>query len=192
MSRPRCAHASEISARRQGMEFNLMLDRYAAERFLYRVSASKEVDRFTLKGAALLPGLVRRGNCVRPATSTSMPSDATHHDAVRASLADVCGVPCPEDGVVLRLKDAPDRRHPTRPGVRRPPSANPRQTRSSPGFRFRWTSDSETPFRPNGVEQDYPTLLDLPVPRIWTYPPRDADCREIRGDGEPGRKEHPG
>ena len=31
-----------------------MLQRYAVERFLYRLSASDEVDRFTLKGAALL------------------------------------------------------------------------------------------------------------------------------------------
>ena len=41
-------------ARRQEVAFNLMLDRYAAERFLYRLSASTQVNRFTLKGAALL------------------------------------------------------------------------------------------------------------------------------------------
>ena len=39
-------------ARDQGVDFNRVLQRYAAERFLYRLS-SPEVDRFTLKGAAL-------------------------------------------------------------------------------------------------------------------------------------------
>ncbi len=34
-------------------EFYLVLQRYVAERFLYRLSVSSEVDRFTLKGAAL-------------------------------------------------------------------------------------------------------------------------------------------
>ena len=31
-------------------DFNLVLQRYAAERFLYRLSLSTAVDRFTLKG----------------------------------------------------------------------------------------------------------------------------------------------
>ena len=40
-------------AREQGIRFNSVLRRYAAERFLYRLSLSGEVNRFTLKGAAL-------------------------------------------------------------------------------------------------------------------------------------------
>ena len=39
--------------RQRNLDFNTLLDRYAAERFLYRLSTSVEVDRFTLKGAAL-------------------------------------------------------------------------------------------------------------------------------------------
>ena len=41
-------------AREQQVRFEGVLQRYAVERFLYRLSASDEVDRFTLKGAALL------------------------------------------------------------------------------------------------------------------------------------------
>ena len=40
--------------------FDLVLQRYAAERFLYRLSVSSEVDRFTLKGAALFTGSVNQ------------------------------------------------------------------------------------------------------------------------------------
>ena len=36
-------------AREQGIRFDSVLQRYAAERFLYRFSVSGEVNRFTLK-----------------------------------------------------------------------------------------------------------------------------------------------
>lgn len=40
-------------ARKRDVDFNLILKRYAGERFLYRLSLSEEVDRFILKGATL-------------------------------------------------------------------------------------------------------------------------------------------
>lgn len=41
------------AARASGEDFNLLLVRYAIERLLFRLSQSKEVDHFVLKGAAL-------------------------------------------------------------------------------------------------------------------------------------------
>ncbi len=40
-------------ARRQGVEFQLILSRFATERFLYRLGASRHGERFVLKGATL-------------------------------------------------------------------------------------------------------------------------------------------
>lgn len=40
-------------AQQRGEDYNLLLTRYAAERFLYRISISPEGDRFLLKGALL-------------------------------------------------------------------------------------------------------------------------------------------
>ena len=40
-------------SREQGADIAPVLQRYAIERFLYRLSASEEVDRFTLKGEEL-------------------------------------------------------------------------------------------------------------------------------------------
>jgi len=40
-------------ARRQGVEFQLVLSRFATERFLYRLGASSHAERFVLKGATL-------------------------------------------------------------------------------------------------------------------------------------------
>ncbi|MDH3601239.1 MAG: nucleotidyl transferase AbiEii/AbiGii toxin family protein, partial [Candidatus Tectomicrobia bacterium] len=40
-------------ARAQQADYNLMLVRYATERFLYRLGLSPETERFVLKGAVL-------------------------------------------------------------------------------------------------------------------------------------------
>jgi len=41
-------------ARDQGQTFNFVLNRYAIERLLYRLSRSQHANRFVLKGATLL------------------------------------------------------------------------------------------------------------------------------------------
>jgi hypothetical protein len=51
-------------ARAIGVDPNLVLTRYAVERFLYRLSRSAHADRFVLKGALLL--LVWLGETLRP------------------------------------------------------------------------------------------------------------------------------
>ena len=87
-------------AREQGIRFDSVLQRYAAERFLYRFSVSGEVNRFTLKGAALFRVWTRQE--LRPTRDVDFlavgPED---HAAIRAALEAVCGSPCPEDGVDL-------------------------------------------------------------------------------------------
>ena len=52
-------HAKEI-----GMDPNLVLTRFAVERFLYRLSRSPHGDRFVLKGALLM--LAWLGETIRP------------------------------------------------------------------------------------------------------------------------------
>ena len=87
-------------AREQGIRFNSVLQRYAAERFLYRLSVSGEVNRFTLKGAALFRIWTRQE--MRPTRDVDFLSVGPEdHAAIRATLATVCGSPCPEDGVVF-------------------------------------------------------------------------------------------
>ncbi|MDE0036754.1 MAG: nucleotidyl transferase AbiEii/AbiGii toxin family protein [Gammaproteobacteria bacterium] len=155
-------------ARRQEVDFNLILDRYAAERFLYRLSASTEVDRFTLKGAALLR--VWSEEELRPTRDIDFhAAGRDDHDAVRFSLAAICSVPCPDDGVffdatTIRVDDI--RQDQEYGGLRARIQGRLGQVRLplqvDIGF-----GDAISPER---EEQDYPTLLDLPVPRIWTYP----------------------
>ena len=155
-------------AREQRVRFEGMLQRYSVERFLYRLSASDEVDRFTLKGAALLR--MWTGQELRPTRDIDfLARGARDEAAIRTALRDVCGVPCREDGVVfdpatisitsIRL-DQPNGglRVRIRGGLGRVRLAVPVDI----GF-----GDVITLGR---REEDYPTLLDLPAPRLWTYP----------------------
>jgi len=47
-------------AKEQGEDFNLVLIRYALERFLYRLGRSQHKDRFILKGAMLFAAWTAR------------------------------------------------------------------------------------------------------------------------------------
>ena len=160
-------------ARRRDLDFMLVLGRYAAERFLYRLSASDEMHRFTLKGAALFR--VWAAEEMRPTRDVDFLA-AADHASVRAAIETMCAVPCPDDGVLfdagaLRIDairvDQPDG------GLRlRLPGALGNIRLSLPmdvGF-----GDVVTPAR---ELRDYPTLLDLPAPRLWTYP-REAMVAE--------------
>ena len=99
-------------ARDQGVDFNRVLQRYAAERFLYRLSVSGEVDRFTLKVAALL--WVWAGRELLPTRDVDfLASGAEGRTAIRTALAAICDIPCPQDGVVfdpatIRIDDIRD------------------------------------------------------------------------------------
>ncbi len=155
-------------AHRQGIRFNLLLQRYAMERFLYRLAASSEVDRFILKGAALFR--VWTGQELRPTRDIDFLASAPQdHAALRTSFEAICAVPCPQDGVVF--DPATTRMHDIREeqsygGVRVRLEGRLGQARLhlqvDIGF-----GDVITPER---EERDYPTLLDLPAPRLWTYP----------------------
>ena len=152
----------------RGDNFNRVLQRYTAERFLYRLSASNFVDRFTLKGAALYR--VWSAQELRPTSDVDFLA-VGHEDRleIRAAMEAICSTPCPEDGVAF---------DPTTIQVR-----DIRQDQDYGGMRVRVLGtlgqahlhlqvdvgfgDVITPER---EEQDYPTLLELPVPRLWTYP----------------------
>ena len=126
------------------------------------------MDRFTLKGAALLR--MWTGQELRPTQDIDfLARGARDEAAIRTALRDVCGIPCREDGVVfdpatisitsIRI-DQPDGglRVRIRGGLGRVRLSVPVDI----GF-----GDVITLGR---REEDYPILLDLPAPRLWTYP----------------------
>lgn len=89
-------------AHRNSEEFERTLVRFAAERFLYRLGASRAKERCLLKGASLLavwlpdPYRVTRDIDV-------LAFGAVDDAAVRDLVAEICAVPCPEDGLEFDL-----------------------------------------------------------------------------------------
>jgi len=74
-------HAREI-----GVDPNLVLTRYAVERFLYRLSCSPHADRFVLKGALMM--LVWLGESLRPTSDADL---LGYGDLTEETLARILG-----------------------------------------------------------------------------------------------------
>jgi predicted nucleotidyltransferase component of viral defense system len=156
-------HAAAI-----GVDPNLVLTRYAAERLLYRLSVSVHADRFVLKGALLL--LAWLGETLRPTRDVDLLGfgDLEDDEVVRI-LRDVCATIVEPDAVVfdpetialepIRAEDAYGGRRAT-------------LTARLAAARLRvqvdiGIGDAVTP-APQWL--DYPGLLDLPRPRLRAYP----------------------
>ncbi len=87
-----------------GEEFELTLTRFASERFLYRLGVSAARDRCLLKGASLLS--VWLADPYRATRDVDLlASGAADDGAIRRLVAEVCAVPCPDDGLLFDLSD---------------------------------------------------------------------------------------
>ena len=87
-------------ARSEGTEFQLFLVRYACERFLYRLGASRARDQCILKGASLLAVWMEE-----PYRGTRdidiLALGANDEETIRGVMSTICDVPCPEDGLLF-------------------------------------------------------------------------------------------
>jgi hypothetical protein len=152
-----------------GRPFDEVLQYFAMERFLYRLSQTEYADSFVLKGALLFriwgtPDSRATRDIDFLAYLDNSP------DNLAAIIRDVCAVDSVDDGLgfdpgtveAQRIKEDADYE-----GVR---------------IRFRgqlgnaWVHmQVDVGFgdlvHPDAVEADYPTLLDLPAPSLRIYPP---------------------
>ena len=99
-------------------DFQLVLVRYACERFLYRLGESAASDRCVLKGGSLIAVWLKE-----PYRATRdidmLATGGADESAVRALVEAVCAVPCPEDGLAFNassLRIAPIREVQIYPG----------------------------------------------------------------------------
>lgn len=151
-----------------GEDYNLLLVRYALERFLYRLGRSPHRGNFVLKGAMLLR--LWGGSAYRATRDLDLlgfGADAV--DAVAAVMREVCAVVVDDDGVVFdpaSVRAEEIRTIDEYGGVRVSLSAKlgsavvPVQV--DVGF-----GDAVTPA---AADVRYPTLLDGPAPDIRAYP----------------------
>jgi hypothetical protein len=155
-------------ARERGEDFNFLLNRFAVERFLYRLSLSPQRDLFALKGASLFAVWAARPyRATRDIDLEGFgPNDP---DTVRAIMRDVCIVAVNDDGLTL-IPDAATaatiRDEEQYSGVRIhiPARVGNAHTDVQIDVGF---GDAITP---PAAEVAYPTLLPFPPPRLRAYP----------------------
>jgi len=89
-------------AHAKGEEFERSLARYASERLLYRLGESSMRQRCLLKGASLLSAWM--SDTYRMTRDIDLLAFGLRNDeAIHDFLAEVCKVPCPEDGLLFDL-----------------------------------------------------------------------------------------
>lgn len=154
--------------RESGGTFDFLLRRYAAERFLYRLGESPYREQFVLKGGALLA--VWGDAVYRPTRDIDFTGyGESTEPSVLGKIRRICQASVPDDGLVFDSESL---------------VAGPiRDDSEYDGLRIELRARLETaviPMRidigfgnhvaPAPEEVDYPTLIDLPSPRIRAYP----------------------
>jgi predicted nucleotidyltransferase component of viral defense system len=156
-------HAKEI-----GVDPNLVLTRYAVERFLYRLSRSAHGENFVLKGALLL--LVWLGETLRPTRDADLLGVGEFSDDALAEIfRDVCSIEVEPDAATFlpdTVRVAPIREEDAYGGRRVTLQARVGTARLAVQVDI-GIGDAVTP-APEWI--DYPSLLDLPRPRLRVYP----------------------
>lgn len=150
-----------------GVDPNLVLTRYAVERFLYRLSCSRHGERFVLKGALLL--LVWLGETLRPTRDADLLGFGDLSDeAILQIFRDVCGTQVEPDAMryfadsvavaPIRVEDSYGGRRVT---LQAQTGAARLMVQVDVGI-----GDAVTP-GPQWL--DYPSLLDMPRPQLRAY-----------------------
>ena len=165
------------TARELGVDPNLILSRYAAERFLHRLSRSRHANRFVLKGAMML--LVWIGDIVRPTRDVDLLGiGELTDDAIMETFREIAALEVEPDGVVfdpssitvapIRAEDAYGGRRVTLSG-----HLGPARLRVQVDIGI---GDAVCP-DPEWIE--YPSLLDLPRPRLRAYRPETSIAEKL-------------
>jgi predicted nucleotidyltransferase component of viral defense system len=154
-------------ARRRGEDFQVTLNNYLLERFLYRLSRSAIHDRFVLKGALLLRlwaehpyratldlDLLRRGG--------------TDRKLIMADLRAICATAVKPDGVEFDARDLrlePIREDQEYAGMRAGFTGKLGNVR----MRLQVDIGIGDAVWPAPRKQAYPAMLEFPAPRIRIY-----------------------
>ncbi|MEM1099380.1 MAG: nucleotidyl transferase AbiEii/AbiGii toxin family protein [Planctomycetota bacterium] len=164
-------------SRETGEDFQRVLDRYVAERFLYRLSRSSHSNDFILKGAMLFVAWM--GQMLRPTRDLDLlgygdPSA----ERIRACFSNICDQAADGDGLVFDADAV--RVDPIREG----------QTYEGQRVRIpvllgkaRITLQVDVGFGdavPAGLRPTvFPTLLDMPAPEVTWYPPEVVVAEKV-------------
>ncbi|MFI5338605.1 MAG: nucleotidyl transferase AbiEii/AbiGii toxin family protein [Candidatus Methylomirabilales bacterium] len=161
-------HRLRNRIRERGEDVQFALQRYAQERFLYRLGESPSRERFILKGAMLFA--LWGGPVYRPTRDLDLTGHGSSDaEEVLAALRQICEMPCATDGLLFdpaTLTAEPIRDEEEYHGLRIRLQATLGESRIPMQIDIGFGNAIEPP----AVDVQYPTLLnDLP-PRIRAYP----------------------
>ena len=155
------------AAKLSGRPFNELLQYYAIERFLFRLSKSDYANRFFLKGALTL--LVLRTPVTRPTRDIDLLGRIDNDlGAVRATIATICEQKVEPDGLTFdsasvtteRIAEDADYH-----GVR----AKFRGSLGNARIAMQIDIGFSDVMTPGPVQISYPTILDQPRPQLNAY-----------------------
>jgi hypothetical protein len=150
-----------------GVDPNLVLMRYAVERFLYRLSRSPHADSFVLKGALLL--LVWLGETLRPTRDADLLGFGDLSEATLARIfGEVCAIEVQPDAMTFladTVSVAPIRLESDYGGHR----VTVQSRLGAARLRVQVDVGIGDIVTPEPAWLDYPGLLDLPRPRLRAY-----------------------
>ena len=148
-------------------DFEFVLGRWVAERFLYRLGQSPQRDKFILKGATLF--LIWAGKLPRPTRDLDfLGYGSAEIDKVVGAIREICSIKA-EDGVVFdleKIRGEKIREEADYDGVRiRVPAA-------LDGARVQLQIDIGfgDGVDPAPEEMAFPVMLDMEAPKVKTYP----------------------
>ncbi|MBK7707210.1 MAG: nucleotidyl transferase AbiEii/AbiGii toxin family protein [Acidobacteria bacterium] len=152
-------------ARERREELQSVLTRYGGERFLYRLSISEHRDRFFLKGATLFSLWFDTPH--RPTRDLDLLGFGPNTISdVEDTVRSICSIKVNDGLDFSEFRAEPIRREEAYGGIRVKFSAKLGQAKISLQVDIGF-GDAVTP---GPAMIDFPTLLDLPAPRLKTYP----------------------
>jgi predicted nucleotidyltransferase component of viral defense system len=165
-------------ARKSGRPLNELLQYYAIERFLYRLTQSKHAEKFILKGALLFR--VWGFEPYRPTRDIDL-LGFTNNDVASliAIVKEICDLKVSEDGIDFLAATVTGERI--------------RDNAEYEGVRLRFSStlgkiqlhlQIDVAFgdvvTPSAVSGFYPTLLAMPAPEVCSYPPETVVAEKLQ------------
>lgn len=159
------------------IEAQLLLERYALHRLLYRLSKSRHADRFLLKGAQLM--LIWIGESARTTRDADLLGFGDlSDDSLREIFTDLCSVIVEPDGMEYlanTLRIAPIREENAYGGRRIHIQARLGNAR----FQLQIDVGIGDAVTPEPVWVELPQLLDLPAPRMKAYRPETSIAEKL-------------
>lgn len=160
-------HRLRNELRARGEDVTLGLQRYAIERFLYRLGRSSHRERFVLKGGTLF---AIWGTAYRPTRDLDFTGyGSAEPDDVLAAFREICDTPDDVDQLVFDkdsmtaepIRDGSEY-HGLRLKLRASLGESPISLQVDVGF--------GNAIVPGPEETEYRTILGDPPPRVWAYP----------------------